>query len=71
MTARQRLPNWRGHEVVAFEHGGIRYVAGIGRFGDGRLAEVFLNGTKCGTDLDTAAKDPAISSVSPCRPAVP
>jgi hypothetical protein len=55
MTARQHLPNRRGHEVVAFEHGGIRYVAGIGRFGDGRLAEVFLNGAKCGTDLDTAA----------------
>jgi hypothetical protein len=57
---RQRLPNRRGHEVVAFEHGGIRYVAGIGRFDDGRLAEVFLNGSKIGTDLDAAAKNAAI-----------
>jgi hypothetical protein len=60
MTGRQRLANRRGHEVVAFEHGGIRYCAGIGRFDDGRLAEVFLNGSKCGTDLDVAAKDAAI-----------
>jgi hypothetical protein len=27
-------------------------VAGIGRFNDGRLAELFLNGSKTGTDLD-------------------
>jgi ribonucleoside-diphosphate reductase alpha chain len=60
MTGRQRLPNRRSHEVVAFEHGGIRYCASIGRFDDGRLAEVFLNGAKCGTDLDTNAKDAAI-----------
>ena len=57
---RQRLPNRRGHELLAFEHGGIRYVAGIGQFDDGRFAEVFLNGSKIGTDLDTAAKKSAI-----------
>ena len=57
---RQRLPNRLGHEVVAFEHCGVRYLAGMGRFGDGRLAEMFLNGAKCGTGLDTAAKDAAI-----------
>jgi hypothetical protein len=52
-----QLTRPRGHRL---EHAGIRYVAGIGRFGDGRLAEVFLNGAKCGTDLDTAAKESAI-----------
>jgi hypothetical protein len=57
---RERLPNRRGHEVAAFEHGGIRYLAGVGRFGDGRLAELFLTGAKCGTDLDTNARDAAI-----------
>src|SRR5262249_38796094 len=57
---RERLPNRRAHECLAFEHAGIRYVAGIGRFPDGRLAEVFLNGAKCGTDADTAAKAAAI-----------
>src|SRR5215831_1559362 len=58
--SRERLPNRRHHESFAFEHAGIRYTAGIGRFNDGQLAEVFLNGAKCGTDADTAAKDAAI-----------
>ena len=57
---RERLPNRRGHELITFEHGGVRYHAGIGRFDGGGLAEVFLNGAKCGTDLDTNAKDSAI-----------
>jgi hypothetical protein len=46
---RERLLNRRLHEVVQFEHGGFTYVAGIGRFHDGGLAELFL----------TAAKTPA------------
>jgi ribonucleoside-diphosphate reductase alpha chain len=57
---RERLSNRRPHESFAFAHAGVRYTAGIGRFPDGRLAEVFLNGAKCGTDADTAAKDAAI-----------
>jgi hypothetical protein len=68
---RQRLPNRRSHEVIAFEHGGIRYVAGIGRFGDGRLGEIFLNGSKIGTDLDTAAKDAAIVASLALQAGVP
>jgi hypothetical protein len=62
MTGRQRLPNRRGHELVDFEHGGIRYTAGIGRFGDGRLAEIFLNTRKHGTGLDTNARDASIAA---------
>jgi len=57
---RERLPNRRLHELFSFIHAGVRYIAGIGRFPDGRLAEVFLNGSKCGNDADTAAKDAAI-----------
>ena len=57
---RERLPNRRQHESFAFELAGIRYTGGTGSFPDGRLAEVFLNGAKCGTDADTAAKDAAI-----------
>ena len=34
MTSRERLPNRRGHELLDFEHGGIRYTVGIGRFAD-------------------------------------
>jgi hypothetical protein len=58
--SRERLANRRGHECFTFTHAGMRYSAGIGRFPDGRLAELFLNGPKCGTDADTAAKDAAI-----------
>jgi hypothetical protein len=28
---RLRLPNRRGHELLDFEHGGIRYTAGAGK----------------------------------------
>jgi hypothetical protein len=62
MTGRQRLPNRRGHELVDFEHGGIRYTAGIGRFGDGRLAEIFLNTRKHGTAIDVNARDAAVAA---------
>ena len=62
MSARERLPNRRGHELVDFEHCGIRYTAGIGRFGDGRLAEIFLNTAKHGTAVDTNARDAAVAA---------
>src|SRR5262245_34346862 len=62
MTARRRLPNRRGHELVDFEHCGIRYTAGIGRFEDGRLAEIFLNTAKHGTAVDTNARDAAVAA---------
>jgi hypothetical protein len=68
---REHLSNRRQHETFAFEHAGIRYTAGIGRFDDGRLAEVFLNGAKCGTDADTAAKDAAIVASLAMQPGIP
>jgi hypothetical protein len=60
MTARERLPNRRGHELLDFEHAGFRFTAGVGRFPDGRLAEIFLNGAKIGTPIDVNARDAAI-----------
>jgi ribonucleoside-diphosphate reductase alpha chain len=62
MTAREHLPNRRPHAVMEFEHAGIRYVAGIGRFADGRLAEIFLNTGKIGTSLDAVTRDSAIAA---------
>jgi hypothetical protein len=58
---RQRLPNRRGHELLDFEHGGIRYTAGVGRFEDGTLAEIFLNTAKQGTAIDVNARDAAVA----------
>jgi ribonucleoside-diphosphate reductase alpha chain len=60
MMARERLPNRRGHEGLFFSHGGFDYTAGIGRFDDGRLAEIFLTGSKSGTTIDAWAHDAAI-----------
>ena len=59
---RRRLPNRREHELIDFEHGGIRYTAGIDRFNDGALAEIFLNTGKHGTAVDTNARDAAVAA---------
>ena len=61
---RERLLNCRLHEVVQFEHGGFTYVAGIGRFHDGRLAELFLTAAKNGTAVEAAARDASIDQVA-------
>ncbi len=63
MTAtanRHRLPNRRAHTLVNIEAGGFRYVAGVGHYDDGGLAEIFLNAEKGGTAIDTAARDSAV-----------
>jgi hypothetical protein len=60
--ARRRLANRREHELLTFEHAGIAYTAGVGRFDDGTLAEVFLATAKHGTSLDVNARDAAISA---------
>ena len=59
---RQRLPNRRAHELLSFEHGGIRYTAGVGRFKNGDLAEIFLNTRKHGTAVDVNARDAAVAA---------
>ena len=58
---RQCLPNRREHELLTFEHEGIRHTAGVGRFADGALAEIFLNVAKRGTALDVNARDAAVA----------
>jgi hypothetical protein len=36
------------------------HTGGIGRFDDGRIAEIFINGAKAGTAAETNAQDAAI-----------
>src|SRR5262245_59644368 len=62
VSTRRRLPNRREHELIDFEHGGIRYTAGIGRFNNGALAEIFLNTGNAGTAVDTNARDAAVAA---------
>jgi hypothetical protein len=57
---RQRLRNRRPHWLYRFESGGQMYTGGIGRFDDGGIAEIFINGSKVGTAAETNAQDAAI-----------
>jgi hypothetical protein len=57
---RVRLPNRRKSESVVFVHEGHRYTASISRFGDGSIAEIFLDGAKFGSDTAVNAADSAI-----------
>ncbi|MVT52532.1 hypothetical protein GPL17_18795 [Bradyrhizobium yuanmingense] len=54
------MPARRAHWLFRFECDGQFYTGGIGRFEDGRIAEVFINGTKVGTAAETNAQDAAI-----------
>jgi hypothetical protein len=57
---RQCLPNRRLAETFELEVAGLRYTCTVGRFSDGRLAEVFLNNHKSNSAADTSARDSAI-----------
>jgi hypothetical protein len=59
-AARERLPNRRAHTLLNIEAGGFRYVAGVGYYDDGRLAEIFLNAEKGGAAIDDTARDSAV-----------
>jgi ribonucleoside-diphosphate reductase alpha chain len=57
---RQHLPARRACETFSFECNGLRYTATVSRFGDGRLAEIFVGNSKAGSHSDAAAKDAAV-----------
>lgn len=60
MTARSRLHNRRFSEVFRFGHLGQIYTVSVGRYGDGRIGEVFLDCGKSGTQVQTHARDGAV-----------
>jgi ribonucleoside-diphosphate reductase alpha chain len=57
---RERLSNRRACETFGFTHKQIAYTATIGRYADHRLAEIFIDSNKVGSDADAAAKDAAV-----------
>ena len=59
-TARERLPNRRLCENFTFEHVGMKYIASVAHYGDGKLGEIFISNCKPGSDADAAAKDSAV-----------
>lgn len=57
---RERLPDRRAHEVLELWHRNICYFFGVGRYDDGRPAEVFIDAAKSGADAQIVARDGAI-----------
>jgi hypothetical protein len=59
--ARERLPNRRAAETIAFERDGSHYQMTVGYFEDGRIGEVFLSADRVDSFLDAMASDAAIA----------
>jgi hypothetical protein len=57
---RDRLPNRRPAETIAFERDGSQYCLTIGYFPDGSVGEVFLNHDHGDSLLDILTSDAAI-----------
>jgi hypothetical protein len=58
---RERLPNRRKAELVDFEHAGRRWTLTVGRFPDGRVAEIFLDAPKA-SPIDEMARESALTA---------
>src|SRR5260370_8547233 len=57
---RDRLPNKRACETIAFERDGSRYQMTVGFYADGRPGEIFLNADRSDSLLDVMTSDAAI-----------
>lgn len=56
---RQQLPTARQCDSFEFDLNGVPYHASVGKFADGSIAEIFLDGGKVGSGVDHMAKDAA------------
>jgi hypothetical protein len=61
IPARNRLPNRRACETIAFEHGGADFTMTAGHYSDGRLGEIFITAAHANSALDALASDAAIA----------
>jgi hypothetical protein len=57
---RETLPNRRASELFEFEHAGVSYTATISRFGDGRIAELFIDHSRPNSQIAELANDAAV-----------
>lgn len=57
VNQRETLPNARRTEAISFEYSGMPFVAHVGRYDDGRFAELFISAAKTGTGIDTVARE--------------
>jgi hypothetical protein len=58
--ARNRLPNRRASQNIAFERDNLKYHMTIGLYPDGRVGELFLNAEHSNSLLDVMTHDAAI-----------
>jgi hypothetical protein len=61
---RERLPNRRPAELIDFEHGGRKWTVTIGRFPDGRPAELFIDAAKTSALSELAAEAAIVASLA-------
>jgi ribonucleoside-diphosphate reductase alpha chain len=61
MSERRRLENRRAALTFDLEVAGLKYTATVGRFPDGRVAEVFLNNHRVNSAADVNARDASIT----------
>jgi len=59
-ASRERLLNRRASTTFSFKHNDIAFTATTSRYSDGRLAEIFIDSNKAGSDLDAVARDAAV-----------
>lgn len=59
---RETLPARREHELIKFTFRGRTYFAGVGRFTDGRPAELFIDPRKAWADATADARDAAVAA---------
>ena len=57
---REVLPARRACETVTVEVDGQRYTVAVGRYDDGRAAEVFVSATRQGSALDVLLADASV-----------
>ena len=59
---RERLSQRRTSQTFELELHGLRYAVSFSRFPDGRVAEIFLQNHKPGSQSDSNARDSAIAA---------
>lgn len=57
---REALPNRRNQESVAFDYESQHWIMSVGRYEDGRLAEVFISSNKSTSGMAAMARDAAV-----------
>ena len=61
MTTRRHLPQRRPNQTIDLDFDGARYAACVGYFPDGFPGEIFIQGVKPGSQLDSQLADACVA----------